>query len=1093
MRVARRVIPAVLAFFCATSLGASEGYLRHPALRGDTVVFTAEGDLWSVPATGGLARRLTSHPAEETQAAISPDGREIAFVASYDDAPDIYAMPIDGGSPRRLSFLAGRVFLQGYDQDYKLWYSSDNTVGPTNARILRTVDPDTLETREWPLSDVADASLSADGKLLWFTQFGLAITNDNARHYRGGAMARLFRIDAELRKDALPIGSQLNINLASPLAWREGAIVTSDADGIANLWWLSHDGSERRSLTQHRDFEVRGAAIDGDRVIYQHGADLRILDLTNGDDRRLDIRLVSDFDQRRPRVIKNPLDFVQSINLAHDGGRLAISARGRVALAGLGALRRVDIDAPGTLRLRAAVLAADGRSVFAVVDAGRGSAIHRFATDGSGKGERLAEAGDEYFWRLYPDPKGRHLAYDDKQGRLWLLNLKTGKSQQIDRSPHAQDDVYTNVVWSPDGNSLAVVRPNSARLLNQLLVIDVLSEPRVHPLTSDRYESFDPAFSRDGQWLYFFSNRNFQTQPGGPWGDRNTGPGYDRRTKLYALALQAKIPFPFAPPDELTETDTNGQATDAKDVPSQPIEYDGLAERLFEVPLPPGNYSSLSANSEHLYFLNRAATAEAKPELKVLAIAPNSEARVFAGDVLNYQLSADARKLLLVKAGSDPTSQAPGKILIVDASASAPEDSSKAEVMLSAWQLMIDPVQEWQQMFDDAWRMHRQFSFDPAMRGVDWDEVRERYVALLPRVSDRAELDDLLAQMSSEVGLLHSQVRGADYRKDPDAVSAAALGAMIGVDRSGLYVASLYRGEFELPSERGPLAQPGVDVYEGDRIRAINGREVRTLDELVRGLAGRSGQQTLIGFARGEEDFRRVVVPVTVDRDAQLRYGDWVQRTRAKVEAGADGEIGYLHLRQMGSGDMASFVREFYANVDRAGLIIDVRRNRGGNIDAWVIEKLLKRAWAFWQPPGTAPYWNMQQSFRGHLVVLADQLTYSDGETFAAGVKALGLGPVIGMRTAGAGIWLSDRNRLADNGVARIAEFGQFDQDGRWMIEGFGVEPDIAIDNPPLATGRGGDAQLDAAIAELKRRMAAEPVVQPPAEIIPPLGKTGRG
>jgi tricorn protease len=275
-------------------------------------------------------------------------------------------------------------------------------------------------------------------------------------------------------------------------------------------------------------------------------------------------------------------------------------------------------------------------------------------------------------------------------------------------------------------------------------------------------------------------------------------------------------------------------------------------------------------------------------------------------------------------------------------------------------------------------------------------------------------------------------------------------------------------------------------------IEAVNGRAIRSNGDVARALRQQAGQQVLLTLRRGSAPAHRtVVVPVALDREAQLRYSDWVQGRYQEVARVGDGRIGYLHLRAMGPGDMASFVRDFYAQLDRDGLIVDVRRNRGGNIDSWIVDRLMRRAWAFWHPPQATPFWNQQQSFRGHLVVLADQFTYSDGETFAAGVKALGLAPVIGMRTAGAGIWLSDRNQLVDKGIARVAEFGQFDAQGRWLIEGNGVAPDIEVDNLPYATANGGDAQLQAALDYLTRRMAEAPVGQPETQAIPIRGTPG--
>jgi tricorn protease len=395
-------------------------------------------------------------------------------------------------------------------------------------------------------------------------------------------------------------------------------------------------------------------------------------------------------------------------------------------------------------------------------------------------------------------------------------------------------------------------------------------------------------------------------------------------------------------------------------------------------------------------------------------------------------------------------------------------------------------------MFDEAWRMHRAFSFDPAMRGVDWDATRAKYAPLVARVAERSELDDVLAQMIGELGLLHSQMRPGELRSDPDAPAPAWLGARLEAADGGVRITRIYRTDPELPSERPPLAQPGVDAREGDLIVAVNGRPVASPGEVQDAIRQRVGQQVLLALRRGDAaPHRTIVVPIATERDQALRYGDWVASNRTRVDAIGRGRIGYLHLRAMGPADVAAFAREFYANVDREGLIVDVRRNRGGNIDSWILNALMRRAWAFWQPPTGTPYWNMQQAFRGHIVVLADQLTYSDGETFAAGTRALGLGPVIGMRTAGAGIWLSDRNRLADNGAARIAEFGQFAIDGRWLIEGTGVAPDQAIDNLPVATARGGDAQLDAAIAWLERKLAEQPIQPLRAEPIPPLGSNG--
>lgn len=1077
---------------------AAPGYFRSPAIRGDTVVFTAEGDLWAVSTAGGLARRLTTHPAEETQAVISPDGAQVAFVAAYDGAPELYRMPLAGGAPERLSYGGGRLLLSTWGADGALLYSSDALSGLSSFRRVLALDPERGLESVLPPADATEALREADGTL-WFTRYGAWQTADNARRYRGGAMAQLWRW-REGEQEATRIAADWSANLTRPARWRDRLVLTADPEGVANLWSLSLTGADPQPLTRHTDFEVRGTRLDGDRVVYQHGADLRLLDLASGESRVIPIQLGSDFEQRRERHLRKPLAFGSAFQLASDGGSVAITARSRVVLAGSGPKRRVEIAVPAESRVRGAVLSVDGESVYAIVDDARGSEVWRFPSDGSPGGKALTEGGDAHRWRLYPSPDGRFLAHDDKQGRLWLTELKSGRTRMVDEAALERDDAYQRISWSADGRLLAVSRPDTARLLNQILLIEVDGERRA-VLTSDRYESFDPAFSRDGQWLCFLSNRNFQTTPaGGPWGDRNTGPFYDLRTRIYAVALGTGTRFPFLPPDELADAGkADVKPDDAKSdsrTSTTTIVWQGLAERLYEVPIAAGNYRGLMLDGERLYLLDQPAAAGARASLKTLAISNAAPMpAVHTPEVAAAQLSADGKKLLIVRPGNDPLApQAPGELLIVDAGATLPADVSKATVRVGDWALPIDPVAEWRQQFDDAWRMHRQFSFDPAMRGLDWEAVRTRYLPLVERLTDRAELDDLLAQMSAELGLLHSQVRGGEYRVDPEAAAGASLGAELTQQADGVRIGRIWRSDPELVHERGPLLAPGVDARDGDQLLAINGRPVQRVGEVVSALRTLAGQQVLLTLQRGEASpHRTVVVPVPLDREATLRYADWVQGRRERVEQASGGRYGYLHLRAMTAGDMAGFVRDFYAQFDREGLVIDVRRNRGGNIDAWVLEKLLKRAWAFWKPPGTVPYTNMQQAFRGRLVVLADALTYSDGETFAAGVKALKLGPVVGERTAGAGIWLSDRNRLSDGGSARIAEFGQFDLAGRWLIEGHGVEPDVAVENLPIATGRGGDAQLDAALRLLDEALQLEPVPELKAEPIPPLGTNGRG
>jgi len=1065
-------------FGLALASAQEPGYLRQPAIHGDTVVFTAEGDLWAVAATGGLARRLTTHPAEESRAAISPDGSRVAFTAAYAGPREAYVMPLAGGVPKRISFENGNALVLGWSAQGQVLYGTLAPGGTGGSqRVVVAVAPDTLERRTLPLAEANDAVLAADGRTLYFVRYGLGVTGDNARGYRGGALSQLWRFDLESNAEAVRIGPT-DVNLRQPMLVDGRLLVIADPGGRDVLAQLDPEAGTLTPLPIQAPFDVRNASASGQRIVYQSGADLRLFDLASGQDAALPVRLVSDFAQRQPRWLDTPLKYLEGSDFSADGQRVALVARGRVVVAGVGAPRRVDIGSPDGVRLSAAVFSPDRKHVYVISDASGEEEIWRFPADGGSDARQLTRDGSTQRRGIVVSPDGKWLAHGDKSGKLWLLDPANGRSRLIDDGGRDGNEGHDAVVWAPDSLHLALVRTTGAYGRSRIALYS-LERDELAWLTSDKYESGSPAFSPDGQWLWFLSEREFSVVNGSPWGDRNTGPFFDKRSRIYALALQPEARFPFRHPDELQpvgsgkddEKDQGNGKQDAK-AKVRPLAWDGLAGRLHEVPLAAGNWSDLSVDAKRLYFLERDGR---RRSLRTLAFDDaKTKLETFSENSAGYALAAGANRVLLRSAGKGPDE--PGEFHIVEAGATAPKELAEARVRLDDWKLRVDPVSEWRQMFDDAWRMHRDHFYDAALRGVDWPALRQRYAALLPRVSDRLELDDLLAQMMGELGALHSQVRGGELREGRETPSHASLGASFARTDAGWRIEHIFRTEAELPSQRGPLQAPGVDVRVGDVIVAVNGRRAADVADISELLANTAGQQVLLELTRSGSTRRAIVTPVDAGREDALRHSDWLQSRRDAVAAASDGRIGYLHLRAMGPNDIASFVRDFYGQIDRDGLIIDVRRNRGGNIDSWIIEKLLRRTWAFWQRPNGLAYGNMQQSFRGHLAVLTDALTYSDGETFSAGIRTLGLGPLIGTRTAGAGVWLTDSNALVDRGRARVAEIPQYGMDGSWLVEGVGVSPDIEVDNLPHESFNGRDRQLETALDWLRRKLEAEPV-----------------
>lgn len=1073
MRTHLRLLSALIALAASGSVAAAPadselGYYRDAALHNNELVFTSEGDLWfsRLDEPHPVAHRLTSRPAQEHDAVISADGQQVAFVANYEGAPEAYVMPITGGLPKRVTFEQSQVHLQGWTQDGQLLYATDNSFGPTGTWVLRTVDPQTLTHTDIPLANAVQGSIDQQHNALFFARFGMQVSGDNARAYRGGAAGQIWRYQLGKDQEAqLLTGADTGSN-SDPLYYQQRVYFVSDRDGNPNLWSMAADGTDAKQLTHYQDWPVRDPSLSAGHIVFQLGADLVRYTIATGDTETLPLRLLTDERARQPRWIKNPMDYLTNASLTPAGKRVVLTARGKAAIATTDGSRLVTIAQPPHSRIRKALLSKDKKWVYAICDASGNAQIWRFAADGSPQMKQLTHQGQTMRFTLSQSPDGRHLITDDNEGNLWLVNSATGAMRKL-LDDGAGGGPFGTIHWSPDSQYLAVSYGPHGQLRTQVALYD-LSQHRHQWLTSDKYESFSPAFSRDGHWLYFLSNRTFDATPSGPWGDRNTGPFFDQRTDIYALALSSDASFPFARPSEL-----NPPAPAKKKTPSAAakpattdVDWQGLPQRLWQVPVSAANYQQLAVIDDRLYVQQQ--PLHGKPQLKTIKITgENPKVATFANHISDYQLSQDGQQLLLNQGDN---------WLIVPAKDKLPKDTQHQQVATKSWRMALQPGAEWQQIFHDAWLMHRHTFYDPTMRGVDWDAVKQQFGPVVQRVNDRHELADLLGQMTSLLSALHSQVRGGDMPHNADAAHAAALGARLTQTQQGVVLKHIYSSDPELPAQASPLNKPGVDAQQGDLIAAINGQPVQSIADVSRLLRNQAGQQVLLTLSRAGQRHKTIVYPVGIRQAAQLRDRDWVNYNRQQVAQASNGRIGYLHLYAMVKGDMNNFVREFFANIDKDGLIIDVRNNRGGNIDSWVLTQLMRKVWMFWKGPHGMAESNMQQAFRGHLAVLTNQQTYSDGETFSAGIKALGIAPLIGMRTSGAGVWLSDVNRLVDGGMARAAQFPQYQTNGQWLIEEHGVTPDIKVDNLPHAMFTGHDAQLQTAIKYLQQQLQQHPI-----------------
>jgi len=1065
----------------------------------------------------------------------------LAFTARYEGPAEVYTMPLAGGLPERRTYDGdASVATTTFTPDGELVYAASHYSTLPDLQLVRL----NLENRERsriPLSQASEATFDASGRALYFVR--PAYHNNVTRWYTGGMARQIWRY-REGTAEAEKLTGDHQGESHSPMWWNGRVYLVTDRDGTMNLWSMTENGKDLRQHTNHSGLDVRQPSLQAGRIVYVVGADLWTYDIAANSKRMVPITLASDLDQLREKWVTRPMQHLTAAHLHPNGDALVLTSRGRVFVAPARDGRWVQVARQPGVRYRDAVFMPDGKSLLALSDASGELEFVQLPVNGVGAPKTLTADGKVLRFEGVPSPDGAWIVYADNNNDAWLLNITSKAQVLLSRNREGVQDF----AWSPDSRQVAFSQ-TALNSFQQIFIYDVQRRSYA-PLTSDRANSHDAVWSADGKWIYFLSDRNLNSVVGAPWGARQPDPFFDKPYKIYQVALRKNLRSPFRPADELypatgeksieEELEQPAPATDpsqpdpqlpaptepletpvtdpSNPAPEQPpkagppvkivkveqarddkkqgkspapqlvrIDYDGLAERLYELPVPAGDYSRLSVSDKAVYWMSRPVGVDAKSTLMVLEITNRDPKPVrVADDLRGYDLSRNGKQLVLRKDDD---------LFMLDAGtkALAPADLDKGKVKLAAWSYPINVREDWRQIYLDAWRLERDYFYDPGMHGVDWNGVRDKYLPLVERVTTREELSDLIGLAVGELSALHTSVREGDLRRGVDDVKVATLGARLLLDRKagGYRIEHIYQADPDYPDERSPLADPQLGLAAGDVITLVNGADVMAVPHPHALLRNQGKQQVLLRVKSAATGKQRDVVVMPMTDENTLRYSDWELTRRQRTDQLSDNKIGYVHLRAMTPADLTAWYRNFYPVFNRQGLIIDVRHNRGGNIDSFVLAKLLRKDWMYWQARAGQPYSNMQYAFRGHMVVLIDEQTASDGEAFAEGFRRLGLGKVIGTRTWGGEIWLGASNRLSDGGYARAPSAGVYGPEGKWLIEQHGVDPDIVVDNLPHATFNGADAQLDAAIQHLQQLIAKDPRPVPPPPPYPVI-KRGR-
>jgi tricorn protease len=1054
-----------------------KGYYRTPAIAQNTVVFTAEGDLWKYDLSTGTTARITTNGGVETNPVISADGKKLAFIGQYEGPSEIYVMDINGGVPRRLTYDFGRaVLLSGWTRDGKVLYRTAKYSGLPSVQ-LAVIDPENYHTQLLPLAEGSQGCYDDDGNL-FFTR--LPNQGSKTKRYKGGFIEQIWKFDG--KHEAVNLTADYDGISSSPMYYNHRVYFISDRDGTMNLWSMDKDGKNVKQNTFSKGWDIQTPTIGQSRIVYQKGADIWLYDIASNTEKMLDISLLSDFDQRKPQWIKSPVESISATDISPNGAYAAIISRGRVFVSPAKSDRWVEVTRKSGIRCRD-VHFMNNKMLAVLSDQSGEWEVWAMMADGSGTPKQITKNTKTQISFYQVSPNEKFIAYSDKNDVLRVADVATGEVR------FSYDSAYGGnygISWSPDSRFLTFT-VGIENLNAQIRILD-MSSMRTLAVTTPRLDSYNPAWSADSNWFYFISDRNLRTKVYSPWGSRQPEPFYSETGNIYAIPLDTAVKFPFQQTDSwmadtaFTVLDSAQKAEQQKAKNRAGVrhrDWSKAVQSLYQAPVKSSNLMSMDLADGYLYWLDRGTDlSKYTGTLYALKIAENKkyEPTEVATDVVAFNLSGNKKKMLV--AFQNRT------LAIADANG-AKINAADSKLELNNWSFVVNPVDDWRQMYDDAWRMMRDYFYDRNLHHVNWQQIHDQYAPLVARLTDRYEFDNLIAQVVGELSALHTFVYGGDKRVAPDQIQIGFLGALLDKTDKGMVIRHIYESDPDYPGTLSPLKKPELRIKEGDVITAVNNIPVNSVTNIAELLANKVNVPVKLTITNNGKAYEQVVKPFSVYDQINIQYTEWELRRRQLVDSMSNDDIGYIHLRAMGSNDMDAFVKQYYPVFNRKGLILDVRHNNGGNIDSWILEKLMRKAWMYWQGRSGGPTWNMQYAFRGHMVILCDQETASDGEAVTEGFRRLGLGKVIGMRTWGGEIWLSSDNRLVDNGIASAAETGVYGPEGKWLIEGHGVDPDIVVDNLPFETFKGKDAQLEYAVDYLKKQLKEHPVEPPKTPAYP--------
>jgi len=1089
--------------------------LRFPTTNDRQIVFCYAGELYTVPKDGGTARRLTSGPGYSSFPRFSSDGAQLAFTSQYDGNTEVYVMPGDGGVPKRLTTTAtlGRDDISdrmGPNNIVMTWQNTKPSVvfrsrmTTFNSFIgsLYAVGLDAELPTQLPVPRGGFTSFSPDDSKMAFNRVFREFRT--WKHYRGGMADDVWIFDFKTGTT-----ENLTNNEAQDICPMWGAdnriYFISDRDGRMNLFSTDLTGKDTKQLTTFKDYDIKFPSIGKESIVFEQAGYIWRYDLAGGKASAVPIEIKEDLASGRSAFI-NVTKNIQSISTAPDAQRVIVVARGDLFSVPMKNGTPRNLTRTSDAHERDAVWSPDGKWIAYNSDATGENELYVRPQDGKGPAQQITSNGDTYYYRAIWSPDSKKLLWGDRLQRLRFVDVGSKAVTVVDQ---AKEGEITNYDWSPDSQWIAWARPEENG--NGKISLYSLADKKTTPVTDNWYSADNPAFSDDGKYLMFTSSRDFRPI----FGQTDFSNIYRDLDRIYLVTLSKETEPPLGPrsdevgkkkekdkekegdkkDSEKKDSDKKGdekKSGDGKDKEKETkkpvvvkVDLDGIQDRLAPLEISPGNYNSLRLIDDRVFYRRRTVgddqgddddgdDSNQKWHLCVYSLEDRKE--TVLGDINSYEITADGKKML-VKIKKD--------YFIID----LPKDKLETkdhELKVDGLEMHLDRHAEWTQIYNEAWRQMRDFFYAPNMHGLDWKAMRDKYGALVPFVNHRNDLTYLIGELIGELNIGHAYVAGGE-RPDTPRIKLGLLGAQVIRDpASKAYrIEKILSGENWNKHARSPLTAIGVNVKPGDYILAINGIPVSTLPNLYDALIGTADKQVILRVnSKPSEDGARDVTIVPVGDEAPLYYKAWVQKNVEDVTKKTNGEVGYIHIPDMGQEGLNEFTKQYFPQIKKKALIVDVRGNGGGFVSPLVLERLRRALVMVGMARNGTPQTDPPQTFLGPLVALCNEFSASDGDIFPFRFKSAGLGKLIGKRTWGGVVGIRNPLPLTDGGQLFRPEFAPYSKEGKgWIIEGHGVDPDIVVDNDPAKEFKGEDQQLDRAIQEIQTELKTKRYDLPP---IPP-------